>query len=92
MVGAWFSPMKWRLECGEALVIFYQVPEGSPYVTGVSTTVGLIRFDGQVACADSCQGFRSGGLVIQAGEKPFEDPLASHLPLSLSVVALSDRS
>ena len=32
MAGTWSRRMKWRLESGEALVIFYRVSKGSPYV------------------------------------------------------------
>lgn len=32
MAGAWFVPISWELDEGEALVIDYQIPTGSPYV------------------------------------------------------------
>ncbi|MGD1241918.1 DUF1214 domain-containing protein [Mycobacterium seoulense] len=32
MAGAWFVPISWALSDGEALVIDYEVPPGSPYV------------------------------------------------------------
>lgn len=37
MAGAWFSPIPWRLDDGEALVLDYEVPPASPYV-GVCLT------------------------------------------------------
>lgn len=32
MAGAWFSPIPWQLDDGQALVIDYEIPENSPYV------------------------------------------------------------
>lgn len=32
MAGAWFVPVSWELDAGQALVIDYQIPTGSPYV------------------------------------------------------------
>ncbi|MGE2815384.1 hypothetical protein ACQI5H_09600 [Mycobacterium heidelbergense] len=32
MAGAWFVPISWELRDGQALVIDYQIPSGSPYV------------------------------------------------------------
>ena len=32
MAGAWFVPIAWELDDGQALVIDYQIPTGSPYV------------------------------------------------------------
>lgn len=32
MAGAWFVPISWALNAGEALVIDYEIPPGSPYV------------------------------------------------------------
>lgn len=32
MAGAWFVPISWELDEGQALVIDYQIPSGSPYV------------------------------------------------------------
>ncbi|MCV7089313.1 DUF1214 domain-containing protein [Mycobacterium interjectum] len=32
MAGAWFVPISWELEDGQALVIDYEIPAGSPYV------------------------------------------------------------
>jgi hypothetical protein len=32
MAGAWFVPVSWELEDGEALVIEYDIPPGAPYV------------------------------------------------------------
>lgn len=37
MAGAWFSPIPWQLDDGEALVLDYEVPPASPYV-GVCLT------------------------------------------------------
>jgi len=31
MAGAWFVPVSWELQDGEALVIEYEIPRGSPY-------------------------------------------------------------
>lgn len=32
MAGAWFVPISWELDDGQALVIDYEIPKGSPYV------------------------------------------------------------
>ena len=37
MAGAWFVPMSWELQDGEALVIEYEIPPRAPYV-GVCLT------------------------------------------------------
>ena len=45
MAGAWFAPIAWELDDGEALVIDYQVPPGSPYVGICLTDVWSAMID-----------------------------------------------